>query len=295
MRRRIALATLAVAGFSACVAPTPPPAQVTVSLLGGNAASAPLEPSRVAVVLDAGASMAQLSEFGPSHWIGARRGAERLIGSLPPETRVDLFLVGGDRSSGCEALVPGLVGADAVATQLARATPSGRAPLVATLEQLAASLDEDTGLSRAVVFTNLSDECGGDLCAVAQHLAARDVRLDLVVIGDATPPECLAAVSYRDLASAPSGWASERSVPFHVNSPSLAPGMHLCGESSAHPLPVPAGLASVMVQLDPPLRVERRFAPGSRWQLEVLDFPQLDPPVREWRWQELPPEPRSRR
>jgi hypothetical protein len=46
-----------------------------------------------------------------------------------------------------------------------------------------------------------------------------------------------------------------------------------------------------VLQLDPPLRLDRSFAPGSRWQLDVLDFPALDPPVREWRWRELPPEP----
>ena len=44
------------------------------------------------------------------------------------------------------------------------------------------------------------------------------------------------------------------------------------------------GAAAVVVQLDPPLRIVRNFNPGTRWVLQVLDFPGLDPPERQWRW-----------
>ena len=290
MSLRTALAGLLALMPCACVAPTPPPARVSLSLLSGSAPPPPV-PMRIAVVVDAGEDMAELSEAGPSYWIAARRGAERLIGSLPPEARADLLLVGGAPDASCESVPKALIGAEAVATHLAQATPAGRAALAVTLEQLAERAHEEGGLARAVVFTRLSQSCGADLCAAAQRLASRDVRLDLVVIGEATPPACLVEISQSDLASPPRGWAGDARVRFHVSSPSLDPGLHLCGEAHSHAIPVPPGRATVVVQLDPPLRVARSFAPGSRWQLEVLDFPALDPPVREWRWQELPPEP----
>jgi hypothetical protein len=295
VRARLAVVVVLASVLCACVVPSPPPAQVGVVLLAGNAAREIPEPGRVAVLVDAGADMAELSADGPSYWIGARRGAERLIGSLPAELRADLFLVGGAEDARCEDPVPGLVEPAVVAQRLAEATPSGRAALVATLAGLAEQAEGEADLARAVVFTRLSGACGGDLCEAAQRLAARDVRLDLVVIGDASPPPCLAALAHRDPARAPSGWSVSANPAFHVDSPSLDPGHRLCGEAEAHPLPVPPGEASLVVQLDPPLNVTRQFAPGSRWQLEVLDFPQLDPPVREWRWRELPPEPRSPR
>jgi hypothetical protein len=291
--RGVALVALLCGALCACVAPTPPPARVSVALLSGRPASPPAGPARVAVVVDAGEDMAELTSGGASYWTGARRAAERLIGSLPTHTRADLLLAGGTAEAGCLSPPEPLADDAAVATRLAEATPAGRAALAATLERLAERAGEGDGPSRAVVFTRLSQSCGGDLCAAAQRLAARDVRLDLVVIGDAQPPACLAELSQREWASPPAGWAAATPVPFHVSSPSLEPGLRLCTDAGGHALPVPPGRATLVVRLEPPLRLERSFAPGSRWQLQVLDFPALDPPVREWVWRELPPEPES--
>ena len=48
------------------------------------------------------------------------------------------------------------------------------------------------------------------------------------------------------------------------------------------------GRGTVVVELDPPLRVEAYFAPGRRHVLQVVDFPALDPETRHWRWLDSP-------
>jgi len=62
-----------------------------------------------------------------------------------------------------------------------------------------------------------------------------------------------------------------------------------CSDVGGLPVAAPPGPVTVVVDLDPPLRVEGRFDPGARRLLQVLDFPLLDPPTRQWRWIELPP------
>lgn len=295
MIARGGVAGLLALALAACASPTPPPARVSVVLLRGRPPVTAPTAERVAVVVDAGLDMAELSGAGPSYWTGARRGAERLIGSLPPETRADLYLAGGAEDAGCAVSAEPLAGSEAVAARLTGATPAGLAPLAATLERIADEAEAGEGPARAVLFTRLSGACGDDLCAAAGRLASRDVRLDLVVIGDAQPPACLAELAARDHTRPPAGWGPAEPVPFHVSSPSLEPGLRLCADAQTLAMPVPPGRATVVVRLDPPLRLERSFPAGSRWQLEVLDFPALDPPVREWHWRELPPEPEPER
>jgi hypothetical protein len=62
------------------------------------------------------------------------------------------------------------------------------------------------------------------------------------------------------------------------------PAILVCGESGGLPVELAPGPADVVVKLDPPLRISRSFEPGTRWVLQVLDFPDLDPPERQWRW-----------
>jgi hypothetical protein len=47
------------------------------------------------------------------------------------------------------------------------------------------------------------------------------------------------------------------------------------------------GVARLVVGLEPPLVLERGFPAASRWVLEIVDFPALDPPARHWRWRAL--------
>jgi hypothetical protein len=62
-----------------------------------------------------------------------------------------------------------------------------------------------------------------------------------------------------------------------------------CSEVGGLPIAAPAGRGTVVVELDPPLRVEATFAPGRRHVLQVIDFPALDPATRHWRWLDAQP------
>jgi hypothetical protein len=82
----------------------------------------------------------------------------------------------------------------------------------------------------------------------------------------------------------PSPGRSDAPVGFSVESVGADPAVLVCGESGGLPVRLAPGAAAVVVSLDPPLRVESNFEPGTRWVLEVVDFPGLDPPERHWRW-----------
>src|SRR5262249_41237998 len=62
-----------------------------------------------------------------------------------------------------------------------------------------------------------------------------------------------------------------------------------CSEVGGLPIAAPPGRGTIVVELDPPLRVEGPFAPGQRHVLQVIDFPALDPATRHWRWAEPQP------
>ena len=57
-----------------------------------------------------------------------------------------------------------------------------------------------------------------------------------------------------------------------------------CSEVGGLPIAAPPGRGTIVVELDPPLRVEATFAAGRRHVLQVIDFPALDPATRHWRW-----------
>ena len=66
---------------------------------------------------------------------------------------------------------------------------------------------------------------------------------------------------------------------------SVAGGEPLRIEADGNPVDVPSGPAKLMVEGEPiveigPLPLE----PGTRTRVQLLDFPMLDPPLREWRW-----------
>ena len=58
------------------------------------------------------------------------------------------------------------------------------------------------------------------------------------------------------------------------------------GTADGSTVAAPPGRAWVELDVDPPLRVGPvDLATGATTRLHVFDFPTLDPPVREWRWE----------
>jgi len=101
-----------------------------------------------------------------------------------------------------------------------------------------------------------------------------------VIFGAAQPPAC---VDDPDL-GAYRGDASTAPVRFRVSTS----GRHRRtaeGIGGAGPVVVPAGSVRLVVDLQPALQFDALpLVPGGTARLTVIDFPALDPPVREWSW-----------
>ncbi|MDH3519057.1 MAG: hypothetical protein OEM49_01255 [Myxococcales bacterium] len=294
MRRiGVMLVWLAALVAPACASKPPTPARVRLELLQSAALMSTLTRPRVDILLDVTRSMGAQSNAGPEHQAAARRAAQRLVGALPAGTQVRLHGLGmqeeacGTASRVAEAEVAR--GDGVLLEQIEAMRSRGEASLAAALLGMLETREVLDEARRVVAFTDLGSECGGDLCAVAPRFAARGVRLDLVVIGDAEVPACLLERLDLPDTAPPAGIAPIRSVRFHVET-ELAPGIPLvsCGEAGAGPLTLPPGRGVLTVELDPPLRLERNFSPGIDLVLQLVDFPAADPPVRRWRWQAMP-------
>jgi hypothetical protein len=144
-----------------------------------------------------------------------------------------------------------------------------------------------------VAWSALRDTCGASLCDAARELARRGGHLDLVVLGAAPVPECLAEIEAQAAREAPA--PPQPPVPFRVERLGREPAVLACSESGGLPVALSAGVARLAVALDPPLVLERSFPAGSRWVLEIVDFPALDPPARHWRWRAVEPPVSARR
>jgi hypothetical protein len=60
-------------------------------------------------------------------------------------------------------------------------------------------------------------------------------------------------------------------------------GAAIEGRAGGPPVKAPPGLARIVVGLDPPLEVGPiRLGTGALVRVRVLDFPDADPPVRDW-------------
>lgn len=289
MRPRVAAALLSAAlvgcaGGAPPAAPAPP-ALLTVQVFGGFPSErAPLPKDRVALLVDSTGSMARGTGQGPSRLRATRTATERFSESLQPGSELELFVLGNDSRASCDRLATRYDGdREELVERIGGLRARGKGSLAAALDRIA-SLEEG-GFERVVAFTALDDGCGGDLCQAAEKLAARGARLDLVLIGSVEAPPCIAEVRGRHLDAMPVPWQRGAPVAFHVESTSPEPAVMACSEAGGLPVQVPKGSAAVVVKLDPPLRVKRRFRPGTRWVLQVLDFPGLDPQERQWRWQ----------
>ena len=212
----------------------------------------------------------------------ARSAAQRFAERLSTDTELELFVLGNVRSAGCNSLPTSYAGERGeLIDRTGRLRGRGKGSLVTALDGFASPAEG--GFERVVAITALDDECGGDLCQAIQGLAERGIRLDLVLIGATEAPTC-AEVTRAEAAETPLPGRNGAPVEFAVESVGADPAVMVCGETGGLPVRLAPGAAAVVVKLDPPLRVESDFEPGTRWVLQVLDFPALDPPERQWRW-----------
>jgi hypothetical protein len=296
----IAAAGLAGVTVSGCALwpdgeePAPPargPVRIRVEMFGGfPAPPAAAARDRVALLVDATDSMGRPAETGTPRVRAARAAAQRFVAALGGEAELTLFAFGNEWEARCDTPAVAHTGSrDAVSKRISALRAGGDGSLALALDAFAAP--EKGGFDRVVAITGLGDRCGGDLCAAVDGLAARGVRLDLVVVGGAAVPDCVSELAHRETVDTAGDWPVRGPVGFHVESTGPDAAVLVCGESGGLPVEVLSGRSAVVVKLDPPLRLERSFMPGTRWLLQVLDFPALDPPERQWRWVDDGPPP----
>jgi hypothetical protein len=282
------LAALACAAVepepSELFAPPAPAAQLAVEILPGfrQPPEAPRPyAERVEILLDLTTSMREATPGGPARFAAVREAAVRLLEALPEETAIGLRVLGVANGAPC-----------AEPTQIARAgaseasrsrlvsyvrsiQPASEGSLGAALEALHRDLADEVARSRVVLFTDLGAECG-----------------------DAVLPECFARFAPADppRAAAPVTLPPVPTFRVEAHAPeSEQPGKLLArGSADGSPIRVPAGPATVTLEMDPPSIIgPMLLSPDALTRLRVLDFPTLDPHVREWRWDVEPAEPRQ--
>jgi hypothetical protein len=267
------------------------PVRIRVEMLGGFPAPPAVAASdRVALLVDATDSMGRPAETGTPRVRAARGAAQRFVATLADASEITLFALGNEWDARCDTPAVAHTGTrDDLSKRISALRAGGNGSLARALDAFAAPADG--GFERVVAITGLGDGCGGDLCAAVDGLVARGVRLDLVVVGGVAVPACVSELARRESVDAASDWPSRGPVGFHVESTGADAAVLVCGESGGLPVEVLSGPSAVVVKLDPPLRVERSFPPGTRWLLQVLDFPALEPPERHWRWRDDGPLP----
>lgn len=278
---------LALAALAACGGKRPAgPAEVAlvaVEVLQGAAQRRTPLP-RVALLIDASASMRAPAVVGVSRLAAAKARAIDVLAMLPPATRVSIDAVGIEAAEGCHAAKPIL--SPSAPGDLARAAvdplePGGEGSIAEALQATILALAAEGTIDGAhiVAFTDLEGPCGGDLCAAVGRLASSGASLDLVVLGGQPTPACVANATAAtgpppDLLSRARLWR------FQVL-PAAGGGVY--GVSGGRPVLAPPGPARIEVLLDPPLEVGPvTLEPDTLLRLRVLDFPAGIPPVREW-------------
>ena len=299
-RVRLLLGALVAAG---CQSPPPPPAQpaeVSIEILSGFASRPPVpapEIERVELLIDVTISL-RAGPAGAEHFRAARRAAARFLDRLPAATPLAVRALGLAPGNGCaSASVLGsgrrkLTPAE-LATRVETLQPAGEGSLAVALAELRGVLaaSGDLGRSRVVVFSDLGSECGGDLCTAAELLLEAGTRLDFVVLGDAAAPACFAELAPAEPHPEPPLLLDPpvfRVVAYDPG-PAREPFPLAEGRADGSRRRVPAGPVTVLLGFDPPSLIgPLMLSPGTWTHIRVVEFPALDPPVREWVWTTFP-------
>jgi hypothetical protein len=298
---RALAAVLGVAGALACARDPGPPgevARVSVDVLRGFSREdvAPREiKAPVVLLVDATRSMLSPTRQGKSHFVAAQRAATRFANDLPSQHAMWLYALGSADAPDCQPVMRGARAATAAARsplieEIGAVQPQGEGGLAAALESVRNELWRADALmgARVVVFSDLVPACGGDVCAASAKLLAGGARIDVVAIGEAPAPACLREpTGVAESLAAPT--STDRPVHYRIEVAKPEPMVVGCSEVGGLPIAAPPGRGTVVVELDPPLRVEATFAPGRRHVLQVIDFPALDPATRHWRWLDARP------
>ena len=270
-----------------------PPARLSVVLYGGSPVAAPPRSApRVELVVDLGRSMLLPAPDGRSRADLARNAATDLLRSLREGTEIAVRVAGAtpsDRCTGSERLSEPSVeeSREALVRRLSAATPRSEASPADALDEVRVDLERERAAARArvILFSDLEEPCGGDLCAAARRLVASGAWLEVVPLGSAPAPECLAEI--HPLPSAPPSPDAAAHPAFRVERSGRGAGsapVIATGDVGGPAVAVPAGLVRLVVQIDPPEEIGPfRLAPGESARVSVLESGGAGAPSRTWR------------
>lgn len=285
--------------------------QVAVDVYGGLGGPAPAAgggSKRLEVVLDVSSSMLERSRDGSPHVDAARAGANDLVYSVRDGMEIAVRALGnvpaniaaepgpneGPSRNHCvpsQRIVDPVVTErrEPIAERISDVSVASESSLASALDSVRRDLilESASSRTRVVVFSDLDDSCGGDLCKAASALVDSGAWLEIVPIGRSNPPECLAAL--RPTSATPFVDSRFRVKPptFRVEGargPSPKAPVLATGETGGVPVTVPAGLVTVHVGLDPPEEVGPFMVrPGELARIRVLDAFDAALPTRVWR------------
>jgi hypothetical protein len=298
-----AVFAVAAAWLVSCASPpAEPAAPAHVSLesylgMPAPAARATGPPRRFDILVDLTESMGRAGADGISRASRASSQASDLLLSLPQGTEITLRAQGHRAEASC-ALPERLAGPAIptlrmpLAQQLEGLKPRSEGSLAAALAQTRLELERDEAVQRTsvVLFSDLESRCGGDICAEAEALVEEGARLEIVALGEAPLPACLEefqASRWNPRRQAPRSATAPPRFVIHANASrgeGLDPTPLARGRAGEGPVDVPAGLITMVVELDPPETIGPfRVEPGGTAHVRLLDYPQADPPTRIWR------------
>lgn len=301
--RRGAHWLLALLAAAACRGVPPPaagPAEVSIEILGGFALRPPVptpEPERVELLIDVTTSL-RAGPAGAEHFRAARKAAARFLSRLPADTALGVHALGlipGESCASATRLGGGRRGLSRAefGRRVEMLQPAGEGSLAVALAELrgALSASDELARSRIVVFSDLGSECGGDLCDAAEMLLDSGAQLDFVVLGDAAAPACFDSLTPPE--AAPADPLVQDPPVFRIIAydpgPEREPFLLAEGRADGTRRRVPGGPVTVLVGFDPPSLIGPLvLSPGTWTHIRVVEFPALDPPVREWIWSTFP-------
>jgi hypothetical protein len=282
------------------------PAEVSVEIVSGFSSPPPVpapEAERIELLVDVTTSL-RAGPAGAEHFRAVRTAAARFLARVPAEAALGVRALGLDPRAGCQSATPvdgGQRGRTRAgfAARVESLQPAGEGSLAVALAELRGALVASGELrrSRVVVFSDLGSECGGDLCTAAELLLDDGVRLDFVVLGDAAAPACFAELPHPEPPPDP---PPPLDLPvFQVVAydpgPEREPFLLAEGRADGSRRRVPAGPVTVLLDFQPPSLIGPLvLSPGTWTHIRVVEFPALDPPVREWAWTTFPLAPGNR-
>lgn len=164
--------------------------------------SSPASAGNLLFILDSSGSMRGKVD-GAAKIETAKSALSKLIGGLPPGSKVGLMVYGHREKQSCtdvEVLLSvGHATASAVSSQLAHIDPKGKTPIAYALEQSAgAFVGLEKGPNNVVLISDGIETCNGDPCAAAGALARSNINARVHVVGFNVPKkdreqlECIA-------------------------------------------------------------------------------------------------------